>query len=92
MLSEVHWVSNFFTVLISLDYTIKRRTLSGFGMSVIWSNGIHLDIETISLQELFIDIRPIPSDLAPLGIREELRAVVVYFPEENIITSTAWSL
>jgi len=72
LLSKVYWISDFFTVLISLHYTIKRGTLSGFGVGIVWPDSIHLDIKTICLQELFIDIRTISADLAALRIGKEL--------------------
>lgn len=72
LLGEIHWISYFFSIFVSLDYSVQRRTLSGLSMGIVWTDSINLNIEAISLHEFFVNVRPIPADLTTLRVRKEL--------------------
>jgi hypothetical protein len=61
-------------------------------MSVVRPHCVYLDIEAISLQELFIDVWAFLTDLSALCRWKELRTVIISFAEQDIVASTAWAL
>ena len=72
LLSEIHWIANFFSIFVSLDNSIERWTLSGLSMRIVRADRINFNIEAISLQEFLVDVRTIPADLTPLRVGEKL--------------------
>lgn len=77
LLREIHRIANFFAIFVSLDNSVQRWALSGLGMGIVRSDSINLNIEAISLQEFLVNVRPVPADLTPLWVGEELWAIVV---------------
>lgn len=92
LLSQVDRVADLLAVFIPSHYTIQRRALARFGVSVVRPDSVDLNIEAISLQELLIDVGALLSDLRPLNGWKELGAVVVSLAEENVVACTAGPL
>lgn len=64
----------FTSVLVSLDFTVNRRASAGFGVCVVWSHCIDLDIEAIRWQKLLVQVATIRANSAFVPRGEELGA------------------
>ena len=56
LLGEIHWIPYFFSIFVSLDYSVERWAFSGLSMSIVWAHSINLNIEAISLHEFFVNV------------------------------------
>ena len=52
---KYNWISNFFAVLVSFNFSVKCRTFSCFSVRIIWSNCIYLNIRTICWHKIFVN-------------------------------------
>ena len=83
---KVDRVAHFLTVDVSLHNAIKGGTLPGLSVSVVATDCIDLDVESIRLQEFLIDVAALlPESAGADVLRHELPAVVIRFPEEDIV-------
>ena len=82
LLGEVDRVSDFFTVAASLNHPIECWALSCLSMRVIAADCIDLDVEAISWQEFFVNVRAFgPDGRLTKIVRDELPRIVIGFPE-----------
>jgi len=56
-------------------------------MGIVLPHRVHLDVKSISGQELLINEGALLADLSALDCWEELRAMVISLPEEYIVAS-----
>ena len=59
---QQHGVSDFLALIIPLHTSIQARGLPRFGMGVLGTHGVDLDIAAISGFELLVDVRAVLAD------------------------------
>ena len=52
---KYNWISNFFAVLVSFNFSVEGRTFSCFSVRIIGSNCIYLNIRTICWHKIFVN-------------------------------------